>query len=176
MDQHIPIKDAYATGAELPMGSDAALKRSIFTFPVFLIPTVRLIWNCALDQILFQSGIQIVLAESRFVRKTKSIHKFCSRKRLVTENVEKSLGRCFILVGYLVAVLVGAATNNCYLRQTITDDFEHKFYESCGRSHMDQHIPIKDAYATGAELPILRHKTVHHQFVCFEEVIHRFRI
>ncbi len=41
---------------------------------------------------------------------------------------------------------------------------------------MDQHIPIKDAYATGAELPILRHKTVHHQLVCFEEVIRRCRI
>ena|GEM_PF-6316794 len=108
-----------------------ALKRSIFTFLVFLIPAVRLIWNRALNQILFQSGIQIVLAESRFVRKTESTHNLHSRKRFVTENGEKSLGRCFILVGYLVVALVDATTKNYYFRQTITDDSEHEFYESC---------------------------------------------
>lgn len=77
-----------------------------------LISAVRLIGNCALNEFLLQSRIQIVFTEGRSVGESEPIHKFCCRKGIVSKNRQKTCSRCFILVGHLVAILVGGATNN----------------------------------------------------------------
>lgn len=100
-------------------------------FSILLIFAVWLIWNCALNQFLFQGRIQIVLAEGRSVRKSEPFHKLCSRECFIAESGENPLNRHFILNGYLVAVLIGTATNYRNLRQAVSYDLKHQFYKSC---------------------------------------------
>lgn len=38
---------------------------------------------------------------------------------------------------------------------------------------MNQHLSIKHTNAAGAESPVFWHKTIHHQFVRFEKIVHR---
>lgn len=65
------------------------------------------------------------------MRKTEPFHNLRSGKHIIAENGEQTVNRGFILVGYLVAILVGGATNNSDLFQTVSDDFKHQFNKSC---------------------------------------------
>ena len=76
-----------------------------------LISAVRLIGNCAFNEFLLQSRIQIVFTEGRSVGESEPIHKFCCRKGIVSKNRQKTQS-VFYLGRSLVAILVGGATNN----------------------------------------------------------------
>ena len=61
----------------------------------------------------------------------ESLHQFRCGERVIAEYREKTLNRCFILVGILVAILVAVASDNGYFAQGIPNDFQHQFHESC---------------------------------------------
>ena len=65
------------------------------------------------------------------MRKSEPFHKICSRERFIAESGENPLNRRFILIGYLVAILIGTATNYRNLRQAVSDDLKYQFYKSC---------------------------------------------
>ncbi len=111
------------------LGISKALHRSVFVFSILLIPAVWLVRNRAFNQFLFRGRIEIVFAESRFVRKSEPYHKICCRERVIAKSKEKTIGWCFILVGNLIgnliAILVVIVADNRNLCQAVFDDFEY---------------------------------------------------
>lgn len=55
------------------------------------------------------------------------LHDFYSRKRVIVKDGEKPFGRRIILVGYLIAILVDAATNNAAYSRTSLPLHEPEF-------------------------------------------------
>lgn len=57
----------------------------------------------------------------------QAFHQLSSRERVIAKCREGAIDRSVILVGILIAVLVGAATNNIYFRKGIPYNFQHQF-------------------------------------------------
>lgn len=128
-------EEVYVSGITSDYGAGAGLKNVItrqlqsFSFYVFCTSD----FCCLAYQ---GSCVQLALvpgqdsdsfAESWFMRKSKPHHKVCRRKSIIAQSKEKTLGRCFILIG----ILVGVMANNRNFRRTVSDDFEHQFHKSC---------------------------------------------
>lgn len=67
------------------------------------------------------------------MRKVESFHQLCCLERIISKNKEKSVYRRFILVtilvGFLIAILVGRASKNRNLIHAVFDDFKHQFHK-----------------------------------------------